>query len=213
MATGILHAIHNPLTAVSSYSQLLGLGLPGPKVVECASRIREGIGQIQRILRSLSSFGRPSEESFYPLDLNQIVQDTLSFGGYELIQREARLVQDLQPGLPRVMGVKDQLEHLLLILFTNARDALAGRGTITVRTAAADAAVVLVVEDDGVGMSESERERMFEPFFTTKPEGKGTGLGLFIAAGIAQRHQAKIRAESAAGRGTRVSVSLPAFGS
>jgi signal transduction histidine kinase len=211
IAAGIAQEINNPLTSVSSYSQLLGLRLSDPKTIECADRIHEGIERIHRLVRNLTSFVQPSQEMFYPLDLNEIVADTLSFSRYDLARGETRLLVELDPELPKVLGVKDQLEHLLMNLLTNARDAVGGRGTITVRTATDDAGVTLRVDDDGVGIAPSDRERIFEPFYTTKPEGKGTGLGLFIAAGIARKHDAEITVDSTAGRGTRVSFSLPAF--
>lgn len=82
---------------------------------------------------------------------------------------------------------------------------------MTVRTSAANGNVSLQVEDDGIGMAPAERDRIFEPFFTTKPTGKGTGLGLFIAAGIARKHRAEITVASEPGGGTVVTVTLPAF--
>ena len=110
-----------------------------------------------------------------------------------------------------MLGAKEQLEQILLNLLSNARDAVAGRGTIVVRTRADDGRVHLEVQDDGVGIPPEHREKIFEPFFTTKPPGKGTGLGLFVAAGIARRHNGDLQVESVPGRGTRVRLSLPVF--
>jgi two-component system NtrC family sensor kinase len=211
IAAGIAHEINNPLTAVSSYAQLLSLRLTDPKTIESARRIEEGIGRIHRLVKNLTSFVRPSEETFYPLDLNEIVADTLSFSRYDLTRGDTRLEQELVAPLPKVLGAKDQLEHLLVNFLTNARDALGGRGTISVRTQLRDGSVILEVSDDGVGLQPDEIEKIFEPFYTTKPTGKGTGLGLFIAAGIAKKHRGEIAVESQPGRGSRFTLALPAF--
>ncbi len=211
IAAGIAHEINNPLTAISSYAQLLSLRLKDPRAVESAKRIEEGIQRIHRLVRNLMSFVRPESESLYPLDLNAVVRDTLSFTRYDITRGQVELIEDLAPALPRVLGAKEQLEQILLNLLSNARDAVAGRGTIVVRTRADDGRVHLEVDDDGVGIPPEHREKIFEPFFTTKPPGKGTGLGLFVAAGIARRHNGDLQVESLPGRGTRVRLTLPVF--
>lgn len=211
IAAGIAHEINNPLTAVSSYAQLLAMRLTHPRDTESARRIQDGIERIHRLVGNLMSFARPSDDGFFPLDLNDIVADTLSFSRYEISRGETELLEELAPRLPRVLGSKDQLEHLLVNLLTNARDAVAGRGTVWVTTRADGPRVHLEVADDGVGIEPGVRDRVFDPFFTSKPPGKGTGLGLFIAAGIARKHGGEIRMESAPGRGSRFTLTLPAF--
>ena len=211
IAAGIAHEINNPLTAVSSYAQLLALRLGDPRDAESARRIQEGIERIHRLVGNLMSFARPSDDAFFPIDLNDIVADTLSFSRYEISRGETELREELAPRLPRVLGSKDQLEHLLVNLLTNARDAVAGRGTVWVATRAAGPRVYLEVADDGVGIDPAVRDRVFDPFFTSKPPGKGTGLGLFIAAGIARKHGGELQVESEPGRGSRFILALPAF--
>ncbi|GAB4262500.1 MAG: hypothetical protein Kow0092_12900 [Deferrisomatales bacterium] len=211
IAAGIAHEINNPLTAISSYAQLLALRVEDPKGAESARRIQQGVDKIHRLVRNLTSFARPSDEGFYPLELNDIVTDTLTFSRYEVTRGETELVEQLDRALPKVLGSKDQLEQLLVILLTNARDAVAGRGTVTVTTRVEGAEAVLEVADDGVGIASADLDQIFEPFYTTKPVGQGTGLGLFIAAGIAKAHGGKLSVLSEPGRGTRVRLALPAF--
>ncbi|MEW6488022.1 MAG: ATP-binding protein [Thermodesulfobacteriota bacterium] len=211
IAAGIAHEINNPLTAVSSYAQLLALRLGDPRDAESARRIQEGIERIHRLVENLMSFARPSDDAFFPIDLNDIVADTLSFSRYEISRGETELREELAPRLPRVLGSKDQLEHLLVNLLTNARDAVAGRGTVCVATRADGPRVYLEVSDDGVGIASAVRDRVFDPFFTSKPPGKGTGLGLFIAAGIARKHGGELQVDSEPGRGSRFTLTLPAF--
>ncbi len=211
IAAGIAHEINNPLTAVSSYSQLMLLRLKDPKNIESARRIQDGIDRIHRLVRNLMSFVRPDREDFYPLDLNEMIADALSFSRYEITRGETRLVEDLASQLPKVLGSKEQLEHVFVNLLTNARDAVAGRGTIRVETRSENGSVYLRVTDDGMGIEPERLEKVFEPFYTTKPAGQGTGLGLFIAAGITQKHGGELGVDSVPGRGTSVTLYLPAF--
>ncbi|GEM_PF-3388993 len=211
IAAGIAHEINNPLTAVSSYAQLLEMRLQAPRDVEGARRIRQGIDRIHRLVRNLMSFVRPRDDGLYPLDLNQVVHGALSFARYDLTRDGVRLVEDLAPDLPRVLGNHEELEQVLLNLLTNARDAVAGKGTIVARTGAHAEGVWFEVEDDGPGVRPEHQDRIFEPFFTTKPPGKGTGLGLFVALGIVRRHGGLLILEPRSPRGTRARVRLPVF--
>ncbi|MDF1554792.1 MAG: ATP-binding protein [Deferrisomatales bacterium] len=211
LAAGIAHEINNPLTAISSYAQLLGLQAEGTQGAESARRIQNGIERIHRLVQNLMSFVRPDEDAFYPLDLNEIVARTLSFSRYEVTRGDTLLEQDLQPGLPKVLGSEAQLEQLFVNLLTNARDAVGGRGTVQVATGVDGDRVQLTVRDDGVGLDPETVDQLFEPFYTTKPEGKGTGLGLFIAAGIAEKHRGSLRLYSRPGRGTEARLILPSF--
>ncbi len=211
LAAGIAHEINNPLTAISSYAQLLGLQAVGSKGEESARRIQNGIEHIHRLVQNLMSFVRPADDAFYPLDLNDIVAQVLSFSRYEVTRGDTRLEQDLQPGLPKVLGSEAQLEQLFVNLLTNARDAVGGRGTVQVATGVDGDQVQLTVSDDGVGLDPANVDKLFEPFYTTKPVGKGTGLGLFIAAGIAEKHRGSLRLTSRPGRGTEARLTLPAF--
>src|SRR5207248_2178796 len=128
------------------------------------------------------------------------------------------------PDLPDMEADVGQMEQVILNLALDARDAMAGGGTLTIgtssRTFDADAAsiyglvqgeyVVLSVADTGRGIDPQVRPHIFEPFFTTK-EGKGTGLGLSIVYGIVQQAKGNVLVESEVGQGARFDVYLPAL--
>ena len=115
-----------------------------------------------------------------------------------------------------------QIEHVILNLAINARDAMPDGGTLTIATAnttlgrdgatidlpAGDYVVVAVI-DTGTGMTEEVLHNAFEPFFTTKPPGLGSGLGLSQVYGVASQSGGGVRIESAVGKGTTVSVLFP----
>jgi CheY-like chemotaxis protein len=121
---------------------------------------------------------------------------------------------ELDPDLPAVFAVESEVREALTNLVFNAVDAMPDGGVLTLRTrgtappGAAARHAVVEVADTGIGMDEDTRRRCLEPFFTTKGE-RGTGLGLAMVYGVAQRHAAEVEIESAPGRGTTVGLSFP----
>jgi signal transduction histidine kinase len=111
----------------------------------------------------------------------------------------------------QVLADRNELEALLLILLSNALDAIVASGEIAVRTMCREKSVEIAVADTGPGISEADQARIFEPFFTTKPVGIGTGLGLAIANNIVHEHGGAIRVASAVGKGTTMTVELPVW--
>ena len=132
--------------------------------------------------------------------------------------RAAPLIEmrvEVAPDAPTIMANESEVREALINLVFNAADALpdGGRITLRVRRQAADAqfakpAVVVEVIDDGVGMDENTRIHCLEPFFTTKGE-RGTGLGLAMVYGIAQRHDAELQVDSEPGKGTTIRLLFP----
>ncbi|HUH01697.1 MAG TPA: HAMP domain-containing sensor histidine kinase, partial [Kofleriaceae bacterium] len=133
---------------------------------------------------------------------------------YEASRRELTLeVADLSE-VPPVRGDRDQLQQVLVNVVMNACDACAKGGTVRVTAAATPdgEAIALQVIDDGAGIAPEHRERVFDPFFTTKKRGKGTGLGLSVVAQIIRNHGGAVAIESELGRGTTMTITLPAAG-
>ena len=131
------------------------------------------------------------------------------------------LVEDLPPDLPLIMGAESEIREALINLIFNAVDAMPKGGSLTLRTrivantlqfapaAITDRYVHLEVTDTGIGMDEETRRRCLEPFFTTKGE-RGTGLGLAMVYGMAERHSANVEIESSVGQGTTVRLTFSA---
>jgi CheY-like chemotaxis protein/anti-sigma regulatory factor (Ser/Thr protein kinase) len=122
---------------------------------------------------------------------------------------------ELDHDLPIVMGVESEIREALINLVLNAVDAVPNGGTLTLRTKPVGAAnsggpgaVDVEVADDGVGMDEETRQHCLEPFFTTKGE-RGTGLGLAMVYGVAQRHGAELDLRSEPGKGTTACLRFP----
>ncbi len=156
-----------------------------------------------------------------PVDLNQVVRgmgDLLRATLGRATRVETRLDESLWPALIDPV----QIEHVILNLAINARDAMPEGGTLTIATANTTLArtrtaidlpagdyVAVAVSDTGTGMSEEVQRNAFEPFFTTKPPGQGSGLGLSQVYGLASQSGGGVQIDSVVGKGTTVSLLLP----
>ena len=227
LAGGVAHDFNNLLAVMLNSTDFVreailnwstaGAGEPPPLLLSDLDEIRRAAQRAASLTRQLLTFGRRDHLRPEPLDLNGIVRDLQSLLARTL-GSDIELEVALQPALPYVVFDQTQLEHLMLNLATNARDAmpLGGRLTIaTVHPATMDAEdatdfVTLSVTDTGTGMAPDVRSRAFEPFFTTKEQGKGTGLGLATAYGVVTQVGGSIELDSEVGAGTCVRVQLPA---
>ena len=170
------------------------------------TRVIEIIGRLLDATRRVP--GEPTA-----VDLNALVRDTA-----ELVRpglAGARLTLDVrgEPGLPAVLGQRDQLQQVILNLLTNAIDATPpdGRVAMTTRSRPGQDEVEIAIADTGHGISPADRKHVFEPFFSTKESGRGTGLGLFITAEIVREHKGRIELDSDEGSGSTFRVCLPAL--
>jgi two-component system, NtrC family, sensor kinase len=214
LAAGVVHELNNPLTSISVYGDYLLKLMEKEGLredLDKAKKIVEGAGRIQKLTRDLMSYARPAGE-FEPVQLNDVVRQSLVFCEHILGRVEAVVELHLDENLPRVHAIRTQLHQVFINLVTNACHALPAPGqTITVATSlSADARELLVeVADTGVGIDEGDRSRIFEPFFTTKKEGKGTGLGLSIVKNIVEGHGGRLSFDSRVGEGTTFRICLP----
>jgi two-component system NtrC family sensor kinase len=166
--------------------------------------------RVARIAQGLLSFARQSPGQRGPVDLNHLVEETLLLIEKQLAKDHIAIKLSLAPDVPPVLGDANSLQQVLLNLLTNAREALAGRGEVSVETLAPmeqPGTARLVVRDTGPGISPEALPRIFDPFFTTKPEG--TGLGLSISYGIVRDHRGSIDVQSRAGEGTTFVLTFP----
>jgi PAS domain S-box-containing protein len=214
MAAGVAHELSNPITGILNVGTMLRRADPDEKAKVLIEQLNEEAHRIETLVQNLMSYSRPSREEMFPLNLRQIVLDSLTFSKYELsrgqVQVETRIPENLNP----VRGIKDQLQQVFINLLTNASHACAekGGGLVVVDASAQNEHSVEVrVSDNGVGIPEENLDRLFDPFFTTKPEGKGTGLGLTIVKEIVARHEGSIRVTSKPGQGSTFIVTLPVF--
>jgi signal transduction histidine kinase len=161
--------------------------------------------RISALVDSVKTFSRMDEAPDQLVDIRAGLQETAT-----LVVGHAgpRLRVELAADLPAVRGDPGALNQAWARLLANAVEAAGEDGEVVVQAAADNGAVVVVVEDNGPGISEDVQARMFDPFFTTKPPGAGTGMGLPTSFSIVQRHGGHMSVDSRPGR-TRMTVRLP----
>ncbi len=213
LVAGVVHELNNPLTAVTMYSDVLHDRFVArgqdPADVEKVRAIRDAGQRIQRLSRDLVTYARPAGVGGERLDLGPVVDEAIKTARPVLEETGARLVRAGDEGLHVVEGTRASLSQVALALVTNAAQAIQRGGRIEVTVARGGNEHVLTVADDGSGMPPDVEARAFEPFFTTRP-GVGIGLGLPIVQGIVERLGGTIGLQTETGRGTTVTVRLPA---
>jgi two-component system, NtrC family, sensor kinase len=221
LAAVVAHEINNPLSSVVTYSKLLlrrhSQSEQGSEQCRENEAMLEAIAsesaRCGEIVSNLLLFARRTGSRFEPADVNELVRKVVFLIKHKLDLAQVTLDLDLASDLSPLMCDPAQLEQALLALAINGIEAMNDGGTLTIRSAEGNAhGVRLQVADTGVGMSDEVRSHIFEPFFTTKGEGEGKGLGLGLAVvyGIIQRHNGTIEVDSAPGRGTVFTITLPA---
>ena len=227
LAGGIAHDFNNVLQAVEGGASLIEKR-PGDvdQVRRFARLMIDAARRGSSITRRLLAFSRRGDvraEVFHPVTLLENVREVLThtLGSGIGVRVEAT------PDAPLVLADKGQLETVLINLATNARDAMAGQGVLTLtldvqrqpdrqggnppsRKLPSGEYVHITVADTGCGMPPELLARVTEPFFTTKPKGQGTGLGLAMASGFIEQSNGAIAIESEVGRGSVVHLWLPA---
>ena len=211
LASGIAHEVNTPLTGISSYTQmLLEERTQNDPEYSILKKIEQQAFRAAGIASSLLNFSRQRDGDYQPLDVEEMVTETLGLFEPHLRGRRIDLVRRIQGPLDRVNGNRGRLQQVLMNLLLNAVDAMPGGGTVTVAARAASGRVQIDVSDTGCGIPPEHLERIYDPFFTTKPRGQGTGLGLSVSYGIVKEHSGTLSAESSPGEGSRFVVSLPA---
>jgi two-component system, cell cycle sensor histidine kinase and response regulator CckA len=225
LAGGIAHDFNNMLTAIRGYSELLVDALePGSPAHREALQVRRAAERAAELPQQLLAFGRKQTLQPRLVDLNEIVI-TSSHLLKRLITESVELVTRPSSDFAHAFVDPSQIEHVLVNLALNARDAMPAGGTLTIETrvvelteptaeeldldAAPGPYVVISVGDTGLGMEPEVRDRIFEPYFTTKEPGLGAGLGLSSVYGTVTQSGGFVRVESEPGSGTTLDVYLP----
>lgn len=213
LTAGIAHELNNPINNITLTAYSLRDDAESLSQTERMTMVQEIIAEADRlrgIVSHLLDYARESEVSLEPVDLPQLLQETLLLVGKQLKLAGAQLAVDLPSGLPPVRGDRRQLRQVFLNILLNALDAIPSQGHIhmAVRLESPETLAVSI-QDNGPGIPAAIFPSIFDPFFTTKPPGQGTGLGLAVSQGIIARHGGAIRVASAPRQGATFTVVLP----
>jgi two-component system nitrogen regulation sensor histidine kinase NtrY len=216
LARTVAHEIKNPLTPIKlSAQQLLSAMEAGPDAVKAqletaVSNIIKNADRLDTLAREFSRFGRLPKPQMKPLEINEVLDEALSAFAGAAENNGIRIVRHLTGGLPPVSGDRESLLRMTGNLVSNAIDAMPGGGTLTVSSSAVESGNIRIAfADTGTGIDEEVRNRLFLPYVTSKPGG--TGLGLVVVKEVVSAHDGSIGVESERGKGTTITISLPAL--
>lgn len=221
LAASISHEFNNRLVPVLGLSQMVERQIakenPESTLRQPLQMIQQAALQASKLVRTLLNVGRHEQTPAVQQDavpLNRVLSETLPLLRAAFNQ-PVELVVDVAENLPDVPLSADDVQHILLNLCLNARDAI-GRATAGVVKLSVGSVqkngvhnLRIIVSDNGCGMDAQTVERIFEPFFSTKNPGQGSGLGLAILNTIVQKVQGQVRVESTPGKGTEITVDIP----
>jgi PAS domain S-box-containing protein len=227
MASGIAHDINNAVSPIALYTESLLETEPNlsDRARQYLQTMQGAIEDVGQTVTRMREFYREKEPQLMllPVTLNNVARQVLELSKArwrDMAQQRGAHIEvktEFAPDLPEIIGVESEIREALLNLVLNAVDAMPEGGTMTFRTGLcvdgeenngqSRPRVVVEIADTGMGMDEDTRRRCLEPFFTTKGE-RGTGLGLAMVYGIARRHGAEIKIESAPGRGTTIGLAF-----
>jgi signal transduction histidine kinase len=237
LSAGVAHEIRNPLGVIKNSAEILRDRIQDDsRRHELTGYIVEEVERLNKVVTNFLHFARPAEPHIEEVDINDVLEHTISFLEPTIESSNITINKSLSSGLAPVLADPDQCHQVFLNLCMNAFQAMNGAGTITIETRAgaedlstaraasrqgdfapavaalpadiSDKMVEVIIADTGEGIPSEELSRIFDPFFSTKDEG--VGLGLSLVHKIIDNHNGSIRVNSKPGRGTTFVISLPA---
>lgn len=224
LAGGIAHDFNNILTGVLGFSEICLIDIPQD------ARIRNKLESIislshrgADLVKQLLIFSNKMVMEFKAVSINSFLAETVHFLK-RIVEETIEIRLDLHDNLPMIPCDTNQFTQVMMNLVLNARDAMHGKGVITIKTnkcimkeltcggePQADQrwCVCISVTDTGTGIEDHHLQTIFDPFFTTKEVGKGTGLGLSIVYSVVQGHGGIVKVSSKKGEGTTFTIALP----
>jgi len=218
LTSSIAHELNQPLAAIRNYANaaqrfLLQSEPDLSKVRDALEGIVRDDRRAAEVISRVRELLKREEPRYYPVQMDQVVQETLSLIRSDVVLKGLSIETELTPALPVLLGDRVQLQQVLLNLILNSVDAMSEMEPdlrrLVIRTESEeDGDVKVSVRDLGEGIDEAHRGKLFEPFFSTKPTGMG--MGLAICQRIIHAHGGSIRAENNPGGGATFSFTLPA---
>ncbi len=232
LSASIAHEINNPLSGILTYAKLISRRLrannqPGPEEVMTALKqlalVERETQRCSSIVRNLLDFSRQREPAFQDVDIRAVLEETIHLVANRMAMQNITIEQQTPP-VPPVRADFGQLRQAVVNILLNACEAMEKGGTLRVvvrevseaeggtggpdRPAKGRLFTEIAISDTGPGIPPEYLSKIFDPFFSTKE--KGTGLGLSVVYGIVEKHGGKIAVDSQVGRGTTVTLRIPA---
>ena len=230
LASGVAHEIGNPIGIVLGYLGLLkGSDLNDEEKQDFIDRIEKEISRINRTIRNLLDFSRPSKEELKAVSVHKIIGDMVDILKPQPMISDSEIFLDKGTKKDTVLADPDKLKQVFLNLSMNAIDAMginqtkneSQKNTLSIQTSLAPktkadervntSKIHIEFIDNGPGIPAEDLTRIFDPFYTTKEPGKGTGLGLSVSLRIIEDIGGDIKVKSEVGKGTKIIIILPLY--
>jgi signal transduction histidine kinase len=213
LAAGIAHEINNPLGGMINAAEALRSGKLDPaKREQYLELIADGLARVRAIVQKILHF-RPQAFQPVPVSLRETVDRAIAFLDHKASRLGVEIANEVGADLEPVFADALELQQAVLNVLMNAVDAVeGGRGKIRITHRREGGRDRILIQDNGMGMTPEELDRCMDPFYTTKDAGEGSGLGLPVAASILQNHGGRLQIQSEKGKGTTVTLDLPAGG-
>src|SRR5215470_9528394 len=215
LTSGVTHEVKNPLNAMRIHLELLRARLAPtgqptrPDIAENLEVIAHEIQRLDRVVQGFLRFIRPQDLRLAPVDINAVLAEVARVARPGAAQAGIEIILEQGRALPRVTADSELIAQASANLVTNAIQAMPGGGTLVVTSRrATSGGVEIRVTDQGVGIPPENLDKIFRLYFTTKPGGSGIGLAMVYR--IVQMHDGRVDVESTVGKGTTVTLTLPA---
>jgi len=227
LAAGVAHELNTPLGSILGSVQMIldhcsrtfnqssapDRGEVTPEgcrtCIADLARIESQTRRCREIVSNVVGFSRKSNSERSWFRLVDLVTESVSLVEPKARQSGVRITSALADDVPRMRLSGNEIQQVIVNIASNAIDAMPDGGDMTIGLHSRGGRAMIEVCDTGTGMDEDTIQRIFEPFFTTKDVGKGTGLGLAVTYRIVREHGGKITVQSAPGKGSTFTVSLP----
>ena len=230
LVASVAHEVGTPLHSIAWHVQALAEE-PGatPEMRKRVAIIDDQLTRVVRIIQDLLSSTRPRQPEPQWLPVEEVVSPSATLMEPAFHEKGIALTVDIPKDLPMVWADREKIHQVLVNVLANALAATPAQGKVTVLAGSREASsaeldrgrlvadgmsplvITIVVQDTGCGMPEEDVQKAFEPFFTTKAVGKGTGLGLFLSRESVVAHGGSLAMTSEIGRGTTLTMTLPAM--
>lgn len=210
LAAGIAHEIRNPLSSIKGFATYFKERYrDNPEDEKTAEIMIQEVERLNRVISQLLEFARPMDISKQPTSIHTVIRHTLKMIEGQARSKGITLLTELSPDVRDALIDPDKMTQVFLNLYLNAIEAMERGGELSVSLSPQGERMIRIdICDTGRGLDLEELAHIFDPYFTTKPTG--TGLGLAIVHKIVEAHEGVIRADSVKGKGTTLSVFLPA---
>lgn len=211
--SSIAHDVNNPLYVILGLAQNIAEESDSEAIQDDAQHIVKATKRIAKMCHGMTLYSRkaPTTNHIEAVNLNAQFEEALNIARYAVSIKDITIEKKFVEG-PVIQANQDEILQILVNLIINAVHAMKGRnGTLSLRSESHNGTVSLKISDTGCGIPENHLKNLFVPFFTTKPPGVGTGLGLYSAKTMTEKHGGRIGVESEVGKGTTFALHFSAL--